>query len=310
MTSRAAPAMSRTEWLLLIGLSVLWGGTFFLVAVALTELPPFTVVFGRVSIAALALLALVYMRGQRMPRRVGDWVPLFVMALLNNMLPFSLIFWAQTQIPSGLASILNATTPLSTVILAHFLTPDERMTLGRVVGVLLGLGGVAVIIDLDALRGVGASGLAQLACLAATICYALGGIYGRRLKGTSPNVAAAGQLSVSAVCMLPIFLLVDRPWTLPAPSLHVSAAMLTLGLICTAAAYILYFRILATAGATNLLLVTLLIPVSALLLGIFILDEPIEIRHLAGMALIGIGLLVIDGRVVRALRRPLATSAD
>lgn len=305
MTPRAASPMSSTEWGLLLTLSVLWGGTFFLVEVALMELPPFTIVFGRVSIAAAALLVLVHARGQRMPATLGGWAPLLVMGFLNNLVPFSLIFWAQTQLTSGLASILNATTPLSTVILAHFLTADERMTPGRLAGVLIGMAGVATIIGIDAFAGSTANVLAQLACLAATLCYGLAGIYGRRFGGNSPIITAAGQLCGSTLFMLPIVLLVDRPWELPAPSLQSWAALASLALICTAAAYVLYFRILATAGATNLMLVTLLIPVSALLLGTGILGEPIEPRDLAGMVLIGLGLAVIDGRPVAAMRRRL-----
>jgi drug/metabolite transporter (DMT)-like permease len=145
--------------------------------------------------------------------------------------------------------------------------------------------------------------LAQLACLAATICYAVAGIYGRRFRAASPLVTAAGQLGASTLLLIPIVLVIDRPWALPAPSPQTWAALVALALVCTAAAYVLYFRILATAGATNLLLVTLLIPVSALLLGTFILGEPIEPRQLAGMALIGLGLGVIDGRPVAFLLR-------
>lgn len=297
--------MSPTEWALLLTLSVLWGGTFFLVEVALMELPPFTIVFGRVSIAAAALLALVHARGQRMPASLGGWAPLLAMGFLNNLVPFSLIFWAQTQLTGGLASILNATTPLSAVILAHFLTADERMTPGRLAGVLLGIAGVAAIIGVDAFAGPASNVLAQLACLAAALCYGLAGIYGRRFRGSSPIVTAAGQLCGSTLLMLPVVLIIDRPWMQPVPSPQSWAALAGLALICTAAAYVLYFRILATAGATNLMLVTLLIPVSALLLGTGILGEPIEPRELAGMALIGLGLAVIDGRPVAAMRRKL-----
>jgi drug/metabolite transporter (DMT)-like permease len=289
-------AMGPAEWLLLVALSVLWGGSFFFAEVALAELPPFTVVLGRVSLAALALLLMVLASGQRLPRSPRLWGAFVVMGGLNNLIPFSLIVWGQTAIASGLAAILNATTPLFTVVLAHLLTRDERLTPGRLSGVVLGLVGVALMIGPAALEGLSVAVLAQLACLAAALSYALAGIYGRRFRGTPPLITAAGQISASTVLILPLALLADRPWTLAPPGPSTWGALIALALLSTALAYIIYFRILAAAGATNLLLVTFLIPVSALMLGIAILGERLAPGHLAGMALIALGLAAIDGR--------------
>ena len=295
--------MSPLEWGLLLILSILWGGSFFFVEVALTELPPFTVVFGRVGFAAMALILLVYGVGHRLPADFRLWGAFCVMGALNNLIPFSLIVWGQTQIASGLASILNATTPLFTVLLAHFFTKDEKMTPNRVVGVLLGLVGVTVMFGGEFLAGLGLGGIAKLAVLGAAFSYAVAGIFGRRFEDTPPVVAAAGQVTATTVLMLPVVLLVDRPWNLPAPTLTTWGVVVGLALLSTAVAYLIYFRILATAGATNLLLVTFLIPVSAILLGVTILGERLEPRQFAGMALISLGLGAIDGRPFAFLRR-------
>jgi len=289
--------MALRVWLWLLSLSVLWGGSFFFAKVAVSELGPFTVVFARVSLAALALALVVPLR------RDAPWPTYFAMGFLNNALPFSLIFWGQTEIGSGLASILNATTPLFTLVVAHVLTPDEKINRTKIVALLMGLSGVIVLIGPAALAGSSAL-WAEAACLTAALSYALAGIYGRRFRrmGIAPAEAAAGQLAASTVLILPIMLVVDRPWMLPPPSLTVWLALGALALLSTALAYVLYFRILAAAGATVLLLVTFLIPVPAILLGALVLGERLEPRHYAGMALIGLGLAIIDGRIAALLR--------
>ncbi|MGQ0582082.1 MAG: DMT family transporter [Reyranella sp.] len=293
--------MRAREWSLLVLLSILWGGSFFFAKVALAELGPFTVVFFRVSLAALALNVVASAVGQSLWRAGTPWRQLVVMGALNNALPFSLIFWGQTTITSGLASILNATTPLFAVLVAHALTRDERMTVRKLFGVLAGLAGVAILIGPD----LGGSIWGQIACLAAALSYAFAGVYGRRFQamGVAPMQAAAGQVTASAMLILPIMLIVDRPWELAAlPSAAVWAALASLALLSTALAYVLYFRILAAAGATNLLLVTFLIPVTAILLGAAFLGERLEPRQFAGTTLIGLGLAAIDGRITARLR--------
>jgi drug/metabolite transporter (DMT)-like permease len=302
-------SMGAIEWLLLLTLSVLWGGTFLFSEVALEEVQPFTLVLGRVGVAAIALLIVVYATGRRMPSSWAAWGPFLLMGALNNLIPFSLIFWGQIEITASLASILNATTPLFTVLLAHILTRDERITPGRLAGVVLGIAGVVAMIGPAALHGLGLHLLAQIAVLGAALSYAFAGIFGRRFKGQPLLVTAAGQVSASMLMMLPIALLVDRPWTGPLPDATVWAAVLGLAILGTALAYILYFRILATAGATNLLLVTFLIPVTAILLGAVLLGERLDPEHLLGMALIGLGLAAIDGRPFRFLGRVVGSVA-
>ena len=259
-------------------------------------------VWARVGIAALALLVVCRAKALALPRDPGLWGAFFVMGLLNNAIPFGLIAWGQTHIDSGLASILNATTPLFTVLLAHVVTQDEKLTANRMAGVLIGLAGVVVLIGPDTLAGLGAEGLGQIAVLGAAVSYACAGLYGRRLRGLPPMTAATGMLCASCLLLLPPALLFEGLPSLPGSS-AVWAAVLGLALLSTALAYLLYFRILASAGATNLLLVTFLLPVSALLLGVLVLGEVLPWRALAGMALIFAGLGAIDGRPIAWLRQ-------
>lgn len=297
----SARAMTPMEWGLLALLSIVWGGSFFFIEIAVAELPPFTIVAARLILAAIALHVFIRLTGRRLPRSPKIWGAFAVMGVMNNAIPFSLLVFGQTQIASGLASILNATTPLFTIAAAHFLTDDERLTPNRVLGALLGLAGVAVLIGGDALGGLGTNIWAQIACLGAALSYALAGIYGRRFRRMEvrPMATATGQVTMSSLILLPLVLIVDTPWTLGVPSAGVLASLLALGLVSTALAYIAYFRVLATAGATNLVLVTLMVPVTAILLGAAFLDETLAANHLAGLALIGMGLVVIDGRPLR-----------
>lgn len=296
--------MGGGDWGLLILLALLWGFSFFFVEIAVRDLPPLTVVLSRVALAAAALLLVMRAIGEGMPRSARIWGAFTVMGFVNNLVPFSLIFWAQTEIESGLAAILNATTPLWAVFLAHLLTADERMTANRVAGVLIGLVGVVTMIGPAALAGIGAGVIAQAAVLGAAICYALAGIFGRRFGrlGVTPLATATGQVTMTTLIALPLVMAVDRPWTLDAPGGEAVAALVALALLGTAAAYVIYFRILARAGATNILLVTLLVPVSAVLLGTFLLGEALEPRHFLGMVAIALGLGCIDGRPLLWLR--------
>lgn len=281
-------------------LALLWGVSFFFSKVALAELPPFTLVVGRFGIAALALLVAAGLGGHRIPRAPRVWAGFFALGALNSLVPFGLIAWGQVELTSGLASILNATTPLFTALVAH-VWGAERLTAHRVAGVLVGFAGVCVLIGPGALGHLGAHTLAELAILGAAVSYAFAGTYGRRFRGMPPVVAVAGMMTTAALMALPVALAVDRPWTL-----HVGArtwgALLGLALLSTALGFVIYFRVLATAGATNVMLVTLLMPVVALLVGSLILGERVTGVALAGMALIGAGLLAIDGRLLGARR--------
>ena len=284
--------MSSQTWGMLLALSALWGGSFFFVGVAVGQVPALTLVSLRVGLAAAALWMVLPAFGIALPHGAAIWRQLAVMGLLNNAIPFTLFVVAQSTIGSGLAAILNATTPIFGVVVAHLVTRDERLTASRVAGVLLGVAGVAVMVGPSALAGLGRDLGAQLACLGAALSYACAGVYGRRFPrlGLAPAATAAGQLSASTLLILPLALVIERPWTLPVPAF----------------AYVLYFRILARAGATNLLLVTFLIPVSAILLGVVGLGEILLPRQVAGMLLIGCGLAAIDGRLpdrLKAARR-------
>ena len=300
-----APLMGPTEWLLLIVLSVLWGGSFLFAKIAVTHVPPLVVVWLRVCIAAAILLALLPAFGVKLPRDGRFWRDVAIMGMLNNVIPFTLIFWGQQEIGASLAGILNATTPFFTVLLAHLLTRDERITGAKLAGLLIGIAGVAAMIGPDALEGLGGAGLAaalaQLAMLGAAFSYGCANIFGRRFRDRPPMALAAGQLSLSALIVTPVILATQAPWTLPVPPAEAIAAIIALAVASTALAYVIFFRILGKAGATNMALVTFLVPASAILLGVLILGESLAPRHLLGVLAIVCGLAAIDGRVLRRI---------
>lgn len=284
---------------MLLTLSVLWGGSFFFIGVVVSELPPLTIVTLRVALAALALWGFVLVKGSGFPKSIEIWKAFFVMGLLNNVLPFSLIVWGQTHIASGLASILNATTPLFTIVVAGFILPDERITRMKLIGVMIGFSGVVLMIGPSALDGLGANVFAQIAILGAATSYAFSGVFGRRFNsmGVQPVVIAAGQVTASTLILAPIAFYIDRPLELSMPSITTWAAMFGLAVLSTSLAYILFFRLLASAGATNALLVTFLVPVSAIILGALFLGERLGLIHFAGMLLIALGFSAVDGRL-------------
>lgn len=294
-------SMGLGEWAMLIALSAIWGGSFFFNRVAVAEIPVFTVVAGRVGLAALILWAIILITRTPLPAQARTYRQLLLLGIVNSCLPFSLIVWGQTHIGSGLASILNATTPFFTVIVANAFLQDERLTLQKLAGVITGIAGVAAMIGVSALGDAGSNLLAELALIGSSICYALGTTYARRFRGLPPLVLATGQISSAALVMVPVALLHDAAWTLPAPSQDALLAVLGLAAISTAFAYLLYFRILRSAGATNVALVTFLVPVSAILLGILFLNETLEARQIGGMLAIGAGLALIDGRLIRRI---------
>lgn len=293
--------MNPLEWAMLLALALVWAGTFFFAAVAVAEIPPMTIAFLRVSGAALVLFLALRLMGISMPRDLSIWAAFFGMGLLNNAIPFSLIFWAQTELASGVASILNAMMPMFTVIAAHFLTQDEKMTGLRLLGVVLGFIGVAVLIG----SPVGGGLLAHLAILAAGVSYAFASIFGKRFArlGVKPMATATGQVTASAVILFPVAMLLEQPWQNPFPSGGVVLAMIGMITLSTAFAYFLYFRILSTAGATNIALVTLLIPPFAIILGVAFLEEVLTLQQFAGMLIIAAGLAAIDGRVFRIFKK-------
>jgi len=306
--------MNGRDWLILGSLALIWGGAFFFIGVAVRHVPPLTYVALRLGIAAGAMWLFLRWKGQALGLPRSAWSSMLALAFLNNGLPFTLFGWGQTHIASGLASILNATTPIWGVVVAHFLTHDERMTPRKVAGVLLGFGGVAVMIGPSLLSSLGSGALAQLACVTASLSYALAAVWARRFRrqGISPLSVTTGQLTAGAAMMLPVAMLVDHPWTRAFPPLTAWGAIVALALFCTAFGYVLYFRLIETSGATNALLVTLLVPPVAILLGGMFLGETLAPQDFVGLALIALGLAAIDGRVLSLLsgrRRRLRPAA-
>jgi drug/metabolite transporter (DMT)-like permease len=308
----ASPPINRQmralEWGMLALLAIIWGGSFFLNAVAVRELPVLTIVLGRVGIAALILLLVIRVKRIEIPVDARLLAAFAIMGLFNNVLPFGLIVWAQGHVASGQAAILNATTPIFAAIMAHLMTQDEKMSARQIAGILIGIGGVAMMMGTAVRQEAGGVLAAQCALLGASLSYGFVAAYGRRFRGlgVSPLLTATGQVSMASLFLLPLVLVIDRPWLLPAPSGAAVLAVIAIAVICTAFAYGLYFRILASAGATNLSLVTMLVPASAILLGILFLGEHLAAHHLAGLGLILGGLIVMDGRLLHGVPRAVS----
>jgi drug/metabolite transporter (DMT)-like permease len=295
--------MSAKEWAMLIFLSVLWGSSFLFVELAITGFPTLTIVAIRLIGAAIILWGIAIALGHPPPRDWPTWQVFFIMGLLNNAIPFTLIVWGQTHISSGLASLLIATAPLFSVLVAGVFLTDERATPLKLLGCLTGFAGVAVMFGGPAVKST-TQILAMLAILGAALCYAFAGAYGRRFRTMSirPIVAAAGQITASAFILIPAVLAIDAPIDLSSPSFGAWVAVTSLAVMSTALAYVIYFHLLETAGATNILLVTLLVPISAIFLGVLFLNEVLAPAQIAGMVLIGLGLSAIDGRIWRRLK--------
>jgi drug/metabolite transporter (DMT)-like permease len=291
--------MGLVEWTMLVLLSMLWGGSYYFVEIALLEWSPLLIVGVRVFVASIVIWGIVLAAGLPIPRSLSAWMAFFWMGLLNNVFPFLLIVWGQKEIESGLAGILTAAAPIFSVIVAGVWLKDEPVTRPKLLGAVLGLIGVAVLIGPNALAGLDVNLLAQVAVLGAALSYAFAGVYARRFTrmNIDPVVAAAGQLLMSSFIMILLVFTFDSPAELIESSAKVWTAVIVMAIFSTALAYILYFRLLATAGATNAILVTLLIPVTAILLGAIFLDERLQWPHFLGMAVIALGLSVIDGRL-------------
>ncbi|MBO6716867.1 MAG: DMT family transporter [Rhizobiaceae bacterium] len=300
MTSAPHPtqtSISTRDWLLILLLGTIWGGSFFFARVAVQEIPPITLVLLRVAIAAAALQLYLALAGPSFRAALPLAVSFLGMAVLNNVIPFSLMFAGQTAIGAGLASVLNATTPFWTMILANAFLPDEKLTRAKALGIVLGIAGTAIMVGPGVVAGLGGPVWAKLALIGTAMSYSFAFIYARRFRGVAPQIVATGQLTASTLIMIPVVLLVDGTAGLFGASAGAWWSVLGLALLATAFAYILYFAILSSAGATNASLVTLIVPASAILLGAVFLGERLEAFELVGMGLIGLGLLVVDGRI-------------
>ena len=296
--------MDAFDWVMLVTLATVWGGSFLFNAILVAELPVITIVAIRVTVAALALWGFARVTGRKIPTTPQVWGALLILGVLNNAIPFSLIVQGQTQITSGLASILNATTPLFTILVAGFFLTDERFNRLRVLGVIVGFLGVILMVGPEALGGLGAYFWAQLCALGAALSYGFASVFGRRFRElkVDPVMVATGQVTMSSLVLWPIALWIDGPQDILGLSFNAAASMFGLAVLCTSFAYIVYFLILERAGATNISLVTFLVPISAIILGVLVLGESIFIKEIIGMTLIGLGLAIIDGRLFQRLR--------
>jgi len=296
--SQQPQSMNLSSWGLLILLSVLWGSSFFFAGVSVREVPPLTVVLVRVGLAVFMLLPIFWYYGHKLPNSFQSWIPFIGMGVLNNVIPFGLLFYAQTQITVGLVSIINAMTPLFTVVVMTTFGV-EKLTLNRFFGVLLGVVGVVVLQDFGRLLGV-AQNLGIILGLGATLSYGFSALWARRhLTGVPPLKSATCQLICSTVIMIVVVSFIEQPWTLRMPSIEACLSLLGMALFGTAIAYIVFFKILVSAGASNVMLVTLLIPITAVMLGNIFLDEVIQSQEIIGALVIGFGLLFIDGRILK-----------
>lgn len=299
MTAPKQPTISALAWGLLLLLGLIWGGSFFFSRIAVQHVPPFTLVFLRLSLAALALHLYIFGRMGIYEALKSNWKPFLLMGLLNNAVPHSLLAIGQIHLSAGLAAILNATTPIWTVLIANRVTTDERLTPNKIAGCLVGLAGTAVLIGPAALSKSDIPLWALLFPIGAAISYGIATVFGRRFRGLPSPVTATGQLTASSLIMLPVSMVIDHPWTIPMPPLTTIGSVLALALVCTAFGYILFFRIITLAGATNVSLVTLLVPPSAVILGALFLQEHLAANAIIGMGLIATGLLILDGRMVK-----------
>ncbi len=293
--------MRTRDWLLLILLAVLWGFSYFFVAIALKGgVPPLTLVLARVSLAALVLVPVALAFGYAMPSGWANWRLFAVQSVLNNVFPFSMMVYGQTKIGSSLASVLNATTPLFTLLVARVLA-GEPLTFNRTAGVLFGLAGVGILVGPEIAGSNLGTLLGMSAFLGAALFYGISAQWMKRLREVPPIVSAASQLTCSSIIMLPIAAVTERFWQLPVPPVYVLASVVGVALLATALAYIVFFKISASAGPQNVMLVTLLIPVSASALGVIFLGEALTVHQVLGAIVIAFGLLVVDGRVLSYL---------
>ncbi|MBV6657478.1 MAG: DMT family transporter [Devosiaceae bacterium] len=297
--------MTGTAWLLLLLLAFLWGGSFVFAKIAVAEIPPFTLVFFRVALAAVTLHLVRLALRIPMDWSLGAFANYAVMGLLNNVIAFSLMFTGQTQISASLASILNASTPFFTLLVAGLLLTDEKLTGRRIAGLIVGFAGVILVIGPRYLLGMGDNLIFELMLIGTAISYAFAGVWGRRFAGENPLCTAAGQLTGSTLLMIPIMFVFDDPLSMGMPSTEVIASVIALAVVSTGFAYILFFRILKIVGATNVMLVTMLVPVFTALIAVPLLGESIDALKVAGMAVIAIGMAILDGRPVKAVRRVL-----
>ena len=295
--------MSRQAWALLLLLSAIWGASFLFIEIALGAMGPITLVFFRVAIASIALGLYAKLAGLSLPKDAGFWQSVMVMGVLNNAIPFCFIAYGQLSITGGMASIINANTAFFGVIVAACFLPAERLSPRRLIGVLIGVSGVAFVVGPSELLRFDVAQIGQLAVVVATLSYAFASVWGRlRLQGYNSTITALGtSLSSSFVLFFVMIFAEGVPFFAITPALIIVA--IGLGVIGTAGAYIIYFKILAVAGASNLMLVTIIVPVFAVTLDAIVLRQWVSLQELCGFVIIAAGLAIMDGRLWSMMRR-------
>jgi drug/metabolite transporter (DMT)-like permease len=296
------PQIGPKEWLVIAGLSLVWGGSFLLIELGLTGFGPLALVFLRMSLAIpLMLLAMRWM-GLHLPRDRRSWFHLSLLGFLNVAFPMALFFLAQTRIDSSLASILNATTPMWGVVFAHYFIRDEPATFPKIIGVLTGFAGIVLMIGPTTLQGIGDDVLAQMACLLATACFAASAVYARRLGASiAPVSIATGQIITASIMLAPLPLLFEAPFASGMPPSTAVFAVLTMAIASTSIAYLLFFWLIDRVGVGHSMLIALLMPAVAIVLGVTILGEELRDAQIGGMILILAGIIIIDGRIITRL---------
>lgn len=296
--------MGPTEWGLIVLQSMLWGSAYFFIAIARNDMPALSISTLRLAPAFVVLLTIVLSLGYRLPATWAEWRLFIFFSAFNNVIPFVLVVYGQKEATGGMAAIFNATAPLFGVFLAHLLTHDEKLSWNRLAGILMGIAGVAVLVGHNIAGGSMASLLAYLALLGAPFCYAMSNVFvRRRLSHYEPFILAVTQMAGALILSLALALVIDRPWTRPIPALEIIAAVVAMGVLASALASLCHFTVLQRAGATNALLVTLIMPLTPIVLGGLFLGDRLTPRDIAGALIIAAALIIIDGRIIRRLQR-------
>ncbi len=292
------------NFLWLVFLAALWGPSFLFIKVAVEDIPPFTLVLGRVGIAALVLYLILRMQGGRLPKFGPLWKHLALMAFVQHALPFTLFNWGEQYIDSALAAILNGTVPLFTIILAHFFVYDDRMTPAKLMGVLVGFGGLILLIAPSLVGGIKTTTWGLLAIVLASVSYGVAIVYSRlHLRGQPPLVAPTAQLGLATLYILPLSLVIDQPFTLPMPSLSALGGLLVLAIFGTAVAFVVYYHIIERVSPSYISMVTYMVPAFGVVLGVVILNEQLQWNAYAGCALILTGVMIVNGLFDKSLAR-------
>ncbi len=296
-------ANTSIEFALLLALATLWGASYTFIKVGVETIPPVTLIAARTLIAGGLLLVVIRSRGLRLPKDAATWRRFLFQACLNSVIPFTLIAWAERTVDAGLATILNSTSPIFAFLLTAVMTRHEMVTARKLFGVFAGIAGTCLIIGVQALDGLGRELWAQLAIVAATVCYAGAAIFGRTFKALDPIMPAAGSLLCGAAILIPVSFAVDQPWML-APSRQSVLALLGLSVFSTALAFVIYFRLVQTLGSVGTTSQSYLRVPIGVAIGAIFLGETLTSTAGAGLAcvIVGVAAMAIPARTSAVLR--------